>query len=759
MKRCHHLNYPIIALLFFGNLALTAQKFSRLNIKFIVNNIQLKNPLTGGLNAPQFSAVDLNNDGRQDLYVFDRVGNVHLTFLNDGNPGETRYTFAPQFIENFPPSFNFVLLRDYNMDGIPDIFSHSDDEGIPGIKVYKGKYVDEKIAFDRLQFTEFQFNVLSLELPNGTRTNLPVNRPDYPSVDDVDSDGDLDIIAPSITGSFMVFFKNLALEKGFTTDTLIFEMKDGCWGNFFITPFAAELTLSGAIDSCAFNFSGGQQIEDRNNPHGGSTVLTWDLDNDGVREISMGDLIFPKIITAFNGGTSEVAWMIDQDIAFPSYDEAVNIPQFPGCFYLDLDNDGLKDFVAAPNNINSTPDKEVVWFYKNIQSNEEPLFELQQKDLLVKEMLDFGSGANPAFVDYNADGLLDFVVGNFSFFQEEPPGTRDPHLFLFKNIGTAEEPKFELIDDDWLGFHQFFQNSWAFAPTFGDLDNDGDLDLLVGERFGNLFYAENTAGPGNPLSFGSIQFGWKDINVGQYSTPQIADVNRDGLPDLVIGERNGNIDFFPNQGTPSEPDFQSEPAQSPNNPEFGKIDAAVPGFPSGYSAPLLFDFGDKFWILTGTQLGWLEAYEVNPDSLDEGAFPLLTDRFGDLLEGTRTKPALADLNNDGILDLLVGNFRGGLGIFQTNVSTGGLVPTREVVLSSLFQIYPNPAANLLMIHAKNEDFKMAKFVIYDTKGHIVSHGELLKSTTPVSLTGWNTGIYFLELRIGGKKAIRKFIKE
>jgi len=759
MQRDLHFILTLLALFFFGKSNLKAQIFNRLNIDFIVNNVQLKNPLAGGLNAPQFSEVDLNNDGKQDLYIFDRVGNVHLTFLNDGNPGETSYTFAPQFIENFPPSFNFVLLRDYNRDGIEDIFSHSDDEGIPGIKVYKGKHVDGKIAFDRLQFTEFQFNVLSLELPNGTRTNLPVNRPDYPSVDDIDSDGDLDIIAPSITGSFMIYFRNLALEKGFTTDTLIFELEDGCWGNFFITPFAEELTLSGAIDSCAFSFTSHQQIEDRHNPHGGSTVLTWDLDNDGVREISLGDLIFPKIITAFNGGTKQTGWMIDQDISFPSYNEPVDIPEFPGCFYLDLDNDGLKDFVAAPNNINSTLDKKVVWFYKNIQSNEEPLFELQQKDLLVKDMLDLGSGANPAFVDYNADGLLDIVAGNFSFFQEEPPGTRDPHLFLFQNIGTADEPKFELTDDDWLGFHQFFQNSWAFAPTFGDLDSDGDLDLLVGERFGNLFYAENTAGPGNPLSFGPIQFGWQGINVGQFSTPQIADVNRDGLSDLVIGERNGNINYFPNQGTPSEPDFLPEPDQTPNNPEFGKIDAAAPGFPTGYSAPLLFDFGDKFWVLTGTQLGWLKACEIDPDSLEEGSFPLLTDRFGNLMEGTRTKPALADLDKDGVLDLLVGNFRGGLGIFKTNVTTGGLVPTREVSQFSDFQIYPNPAANLLTIQVTNEDFKMVKFAIYDTKGRRVSKGELTHSTTRINLSGLNAGIYFLELRMGEEKRIRKFIKE
>ncbi|MFM8487455.1 MAG: hypothetical protein ACKOCH_14090, partial [Bacteroidota bacterium] len=55
-----------------------------------------------GLNAPQFSAVDLNRDGIPDLHVFDREGNVHLTFLSMEKSGRREYVYAPEYAAGFP---------------------------------------------------------------------------------------------------------------------------------------------------------------------------------------------------------------------------------------------------------------------------------------------------------------------------------------------------------------------------------------------------------------------------------------------------------------------------------------------------------------------------------------------------------------------------------------------------------------------------------------------------------------------------------
>ena len=90
-----------------------AQTLSRLNIEFQnTSGIAYKMPLAGGLNCPQFSPVDINNDGKQDIFVFDRIGNVRLTYLNNGSG----FDYIPQYIAQFPELNDWALLRDYNGD-------------------------------------------------------------------------------------------------------------------------------------------------------------------------------------------------------------------------------------------------------------------------------------------------------------------------------------------------------------------------------------------------------------------------------------------------------------------------------------------------------------------------------------------------------------------------------------------------------------------------------------------------------------------
>jgi len=378
---------------------------------------------------------------------------------------------------------------------------------------------------------------------------LVTNKVDFPAIDDIDGDGDLDIVTNQ-GDSYLFYFKNVALEQGFTTDTLIYKLEDECWGKFYIDGSGAEFTLSNDASECSDGMVG-KRDEKR---HGGSTVSTFDIDGDGDKEVFYGDATNPAIICAKNGGTADEAWMTEQDTIFPNYDTPIYIPDFAATFHFDVDGDGAKDLLAAPNLSFNGPDIESAWLYKNTNTNEAPNYELQTKKFLIEDMIDVGTGAHPAFVDYNADGLTDLVVGNDNQWQADL--TFKPSLFLYENIGTATAPRFQLVDDDWLNFSRFGSQSYAFSPSFGDLDGDGDMDLLVGERFGTLFYAENTADTGNPFSFGDIQANWKDISVGQFATPCIGDLNNDNKADLIIGERSGNINFFPNQGSTGRSDWQ-----------------------------------------------------------------------------------------------------------------------------------------------------------------------------------------------------------
>jgi len=76
-----------LLLLVILSLNLNAQQFGFLNdqiIEIIENGDTLKNPWAGGLNFCQFSSIDLNHDGQDDLMVFDRSGNRIIPFINNG---------------------------------------------------------------------------------------------------------------------------------------------------------------------------------------------------------------------------------------------------------------------------------------------------------------------------------------------------------------------------------------------------------------------------------------------------------------------------------------------------------------------------------------------------------------------------------------------------------------------------------------------------------------------------------------------------
>ena len=239
-----------LPLFFFSIKNVTAQDVRRLDVDWEVQGNISVNALAGGLNAPQLSEVDLNNDGVLDLYIFDRVGDVHITFLNNGSTNGNAFEFAPEFAANFPAVTDFVLLRDYNGDGIMDIFAYSDVPGINGFIVYKGSYFDDKIAFTRVHFNDEDHDILYAEIPNGSTTNIYVPRDDYPAVDDIDGDGDLDILSFDVGGSVVHYYKNLSVENGHGLDSLEFITDDLCFGKFKEDGLDATIFLSNDPSSC-----------------------------------------------------------------------------------------------------------------------------------------------------------------------------------------------------------------------------------------------------------------------------------------------------------------------------------------------------------------------------------------------------------------------------------------------------------------------------------------------------------------------------
>ncbi len=737
-------NYIATLLILFLSLSVNAQTLEQIYPEFIADGQTLKEATVGGLSSPQFSAVDLNNDGILDLYIYDKIGQLSLTYLNGGTPNKVDYSYAPAYQKNFPTLVEWVIMRDYNGDGIQDIFTYSSTPGIPGIEVYTGYYTEEnQIAFQQNNLSGGQFNIIYYP-GNSGNNNLYVSSIDYPAIDDIDGDGDLDIVTFNLAGGIVELFENQSIERGFGIDSLQFTLVDRCWGKFFESGISKEVELSSSPGECAISFTAS---EPRSGLHAGSTVLTIDLDNDGDKEVILGDISFTNLNLLINGGTSEEAFMTDQDIAFPSNDVSVDLPLFPAAYSLDVNNDGAKDMLVAPNLGNDIGETyEVVWYYENVATTENPVYELRQKDLFVEDMLDYGTGAQPVFVDYNQDGLQDLVVGNKSFFV--PGGNRNARVYLYENTGTATVPRYELKEDDLFGLNVFSQNSWRFTPTFGDLDGDGDLDALIGEEFGNLFYAENIAGPDQPFQFAPAVFGYQDLDIGQSSRPQIIDVNRDGVLDLVIGERNGNLNYFENGGTSQNPDFPSDPT----NNFFGKVDARETNQVTGYSAPTIMEMEGIFQLFVGSEGGKILQYNGIEGNVG-GAFTEVTNNYGDLITGAEIHPAFADIDKDGFLELAVGNIRGGLSFFKTNLKSQ-LTDITTLSEETFITVAPNPSNEQLAIEV-GAAIEPLQLKIYGVNGQVVVNQSFKSSVFIGNLVA---GMYVLEIETTKGSYTQKFVK-
>jgi FG-GAP-like repeat/Secretion system C-terminal sorting domain len=718
--------------------------FQRLQYPVREGAKQLGYPFAGGLNSGQFSAADLNNDGRQDMVVFDRAGEVLLTFVNNlTNTGADAYRYTPGYAAFFPKLNDYAVLRDYNRDGAMDIFcaSHVGQE----IQVYRG-YFDNNI----LKFKPFTFNYPNCadcdtryifypdETP-GFWNNLPVTPTDLPEFTDVDGDGDIDILTfEASVGGHIYYYENRSMQRGFGDDSLMFELKDRCWGRFYESGLVqCKNSLSPRPDECPDNLQSGD-VDARNQRHPGSSVMAFDLEGDGDKDLILGDISFPCLNFMENGGNNQAAWMIRQDTAFPIYDAPVFIPSFPAAFYIDVDLDGKKDMIAAPNITTIAEDQKCAWFYRNTATTPGGhVFSLTTKGLLVNEMIDLGTSTHPAFADVNGDGLTDLVVGNYGSYTLN--GNTNGRLTLYLNTGTPSEPQFRLSDSDWLRFSEYNPNDFDFSPAFGDMDNDGDLDLVVGSHGGAVYYYRNTAGTGSPMvlqrDFNPM---WQAMDVGGSSAPCIYDLDNDGLNDLLIGERNGNLNFCKNTGTPTEPKFADLPVIA----NLGGIDTRHGGN-IGFCTPIVVTLNGEKMLVTGSQDGRIDVYSNL--SASAAPFAVFASNWGNIDEGTRCHPALADLDDDGVLEMVTGNLRGGLSLFKTVLSNPFVVSTAEPSVSpGALRIFPNPATdNMITVERHTEG--EANWRLYNALGQVVATGITPTRAFQVSVPQWPSGWYVLEV--------------
>ncbi len=681
-------------------------KYRVVSIPVERNTLNLRQPWVGGMNSPQFSPIDLNGDNLKDLFVFDRVGDKVLTYINNGSGNDSTFNYSPKYEQLFPNMLGWALIRDYNNDGVPDIFAH----GSAGTMVFKGKIESNLLVFDTV-------SPLLLYTAPPYMVNIWTSISDLPVFTDVNFDGDIDVLSYGIIGSTIQYYENQTMEHAgegnphFDVDSFQFLEITTCWGNVIQSSISNSILINQG-GACKGN--DGMVSQASGARHAGNAIFSFDEGNDRDVDLLNGNIGYDNLSFLKNGGDSSYANITQWDSIYPVCNTPILMATYPAAFGADVTNDGLEDILISPNVTAGGMDIKNVKLYKNA-NNQICNFEYQSDSFLVHDMLDFGTDSKPVFFDFNGDGLQDIIVGNFGYFR--PYQTYKGTLAYYENTGTATQPKFKMRTEDYKGNGGTPFSDYLLVaphPAFGDLDGDGKQDMLVGEINGYLHFFKNTGG--TIAAFPAMTTPQYDsIDAGQFSAPFIYDVNGDSLLDILVGKKDGKISYFWNFGTKTNPQFHKDSV----NVSFGSINITQSGSNEGYAVPFVLKTGTGVLkLLIGTNRGAIFNYDINPNNLRSGAFTL---NDADLLKsdaGTRATISVADINNDGLLEYLVGNSRGGLLMYSDSMWDQSTVLSTPQVLPDQMQlkIYPNPARNYFVCAMEGVDLSSAKAELFNIIG-------------------------------------------
>lgn len=677
----------------------------------------LKNPFAGGVIAPQVSNLDLNLDSEPDLIIFDRASSRWIPFLKRNN----EWIYSPEFNQSLPPVQHWALFRDYDCDGDQDLFTYTTG----GAKVWK----NESQETNQLSFTLVEDELQSFYdfSTNQFFANITINKEDIPSIADMDGDGDLDILVMSLNDQTIEFHKNFSVEENGGCG-LNFKLANRCWG--YLKESGNNNTIIIGTNDCDFNV----QNPLKSKKHGASSI-TW-LPYDNIKSLLIGDIEFAQMAyvefepSSFGGDSAVVSKK-----TFPNQN-AISLPNFPAAFSINTNNQIPHELLAAPNSTSSDAiNQQSLWHYT--YSNNQ--WVLQEKNFLQKDMVDAGRQAIPAFADINKDGVEDLIIGN----QNSSDGvSMSSELHYLINTGSNEQPNYQLVDSNFCNLKNFSASN-TYSPHFHDINNDGELDLIIGNYEGQIYqFLGNGDASDCPFDNVPTQLtlaNGSPINIGNRATPFIFKNPFTNKQSLLVGERNGRLSLY-------EHISNNRWELITNN--WGKINVRGNQSVSGNSHPIYSESSGQPEVWVGSNQSRIFRFEILEDP--NSSFPIIDTIFYDRHQqtGFQISPALSQLDNSNYR-LAIGLESGGLMLFERTIT--GVTEMSWTKSSS--SIYPNPGKHFVEIQTQKN---IHSVIIRNNAGQILQTAQVSKLLT----SQLANGLYTIEVIFkDGSSEVKIWVKQ
>jgi len=675
------ISYLLTATLFivFGSICLAQDEWQQ-KLDGWVNDVYYPNLFLGGTYMTRISLVDIDNDGDLDMFYGGGDSGSLVYFENIGTPTDPYFELR---FEEYPSLQNTnyyggvvdVDFADLDNDGDYDAaFSGRIDSG-GGIRWNDGNPYDANFV---------------VRYPLG-----PLSGQSNVTLADIDGDGDYD------------YFSG----QGYRQHQLYFAENYGTLEEPYFLHQGDTTHYQGLDFGVPFNFDMG------------------DIDNDG--DIDLIVCKHPGPVAYYeNTGTPDSAYFTHVTDDFLLGRDTTDWMETPEL--ADIDADGDLDLFLAGGYAH-------LYFFENLGAIGFPEF-IQRYD------------TSFFFVQYYTAGSL---LGNSVDIDGDGDDDITPGKELFINESVGNEIRFSSFED-MIPF---------ITGCFADMDADYDYDYIAPAGLGTVIYFENSG----DSSWPEWEDGYSLFVDGRLQYPftvAAGDLDNDGDNDVLIGHENSaGIDYYRNDGTSQEWEFSYiESLELPQWEYRGHFNIIMDDIDNDDDLDILI--GDT---RSNNSLPIRLMYYRNDGTPEQSEWTYITDDFQDIVREHRNGsivPCLADIDKDGDKDLIMTNNSVGLQLFlnpivQTKIEE--YYYNEDIVdKKTIISIYPNPSNMTVSFSINLDNSTDLRIEIFNILGQSVTtlHSGFMPSG--VHVLNWNSsssagGIYFVRLLTNRTELYAKFI--